>query len=221
MRRYRVPLAAAGVGVLVLLVFWFFVYQPRADTLDTVDAEAEQLTAQQQTVRRHIARLEAIAAEEERVRADLRTARELIPEGPQQPALLARLQDAADAAGVSLDGVTLGEPAPVQGAPAPDEPGTVLAQSPVTLSLAGDYFDLVELFRRVETDVPRAVLLDNVHLTEGEGGFPALSGVASGRAYSLVSSDDPDLAEGGQASTGASSGAEGGPDEAATGGDGA
>lgn len=220
MRRYRVPLAAAGVGVLVLLGFWFFVYQPRADTLDTVDAEAEQLTAQQQSVRRHIARLEAIAAEEERVRADLRTARELIPEDAQQPTLLARLQDAADAADVSLDGVTLGEPTPVQGAPTPEEPGTVLAQVPVTLTLAGDYFDLVALLRRIETDVPRAVLVDNVHLTEGDGGFPALSGVASGRAYSLVPADDTDPAEGGQASTGASSGA-GGPDEAATGGDGA
>lgn len=221
MRRYRVPLAAAGVGVLVLLGFWFFVYQPRVDTLDTVDAEAEQLTAQQQTVRRHIARLEAIAAEEERVRADLRTAGELIPEDAQQPALLVQLQEAADAADVHLDGVTLGEPSPVEGAPAPDEPGMVLAELPVTLTLAGDYFDLIALLRRVETDVPRAVLVDNVHLTEGEGGFPALSGVASGRAYSLVSSDDPDPAEGGQASTEASSGAEGGPDEPATGGDGA
>lgn len=228
MRRYRVPLAAAGVGVLVLVGFWFFVYQPRADTLDTVDAEAEQLTAQQQTVRRHIARLEAIAAEEERVRADLRTARELVPADVQQPALLARLQEAADAADVSLDEVTLGEPQPVPGAPAPEESGRVLAQLPVTLTLEGDYFALVELFRGVETDVPRAVLLDNVHLTEGEGGFPALSGVASGRAYSLMSSDDPDLAKGGQASTEGgqasaetSTGANGGPDETATGGDGA
>lgn len=218
MRRYRVPLAAAGVGALVLLGFWLFVYQPRADTLDTVEAEAEQLTAQQQTVRRHIARLEAIAGEEERVRADLRTARELIPEEAQQSALLAQLQDAADAAGVNLEGVTLGEPARVQGAPAPDEPGALLAELSVTLALEGDFFALVELLRQVETDVPRAVLVDNVHLTEGEGGFPVLSGVASGRAYALVRPDDPALAEDGQVSTGEATGSEGGSEEPATGG---
>lgn len=221
MRRYRVPLAAAGVGVLVVLGFWFFVHQPRADRLEDVDAEAEQLTAEQQTVRRHIARLEAIAAEEERVRADLRTAREMIPEDAQQPALLSQLQDAADAADVSLDGITLGDPAPVQGAPAPNEPGTVLAELPVTLRLEGDYFALVELFRRVETDVDRAVLVDDVHLTEGEDGFPALSGVASGLAYSVVSSDALNVAEGGQPATEPPTTPEGGPEEAARGGNGA
>lgn len=220
MRRYRVPLAAAGVGVLVVVAFWLFVQQPRADRLDRVEAETEQLTAQQQTVRGHIARLEAIAAEEERVRDDLRTARELIPEEARQSALLAQLQEGADAADVSLDGVTLGEPAPVQGAPAPDGPGAVLAQLPVTFTLEGDYFDLVDLLRRVETDVPRAVLVESVHLTEGEDGFPALSGVASGRAYSLVPSDALEPAEGGQGSAPASAGTEGGSEEPGTGGDG-
>lgn len=221
MTRYRVPLAAAGAGALLVLAFWVFVHQPRADSIDAVDAEAEQLRAQQQTVRRHIARLEAIAAEEDRIRADLRTANDLIPGDVRQPALLTRLQEAADAADVGLDGITLGEPTPVEGAPAPEEPGAVLAQLPVTLTVEGDYFALVDLLRRVETEVPRAVLVDNIHLTEAEGGFPALSGVAAGRAYSLVPSDDPGLAEDGQPSAEGSPGPEDRPDEAATEGDGA
>lgn len=200
MRRYRVPLAAAGLGVLLVLGFWLAVYQPRAGRVAALEAETEQLKSQQGVVRSAIARLEAIAAEEDRVRADLATAQQLIPTDVQQPALLAQLQDAADAADVGLDGVTFGEPTPVQGAPAPDEPGTVLAEVPVTLTLAGDYFALVDLLGRVERDVGRAVLVESFHLTEAEEGFPALSGVASGRVYSLVPGDDPALGAGGEGS---------------------
>lgn len=219
MRRYRVPLAAAGLGVLLVLGFWLAVYQPRAGRVAALEAETEQLKSQQGVVRSAIARLEAIAAEEDRVRADLATAQQLIPTDVQQPALLAQLQEAADAADVDLDGVTFGEPTPVQGAPEPDEPGTVLAEISVTLTLAGDYFELVDLLGRLERDVPRAMLVDNLHLTEAEEGFPALSGVASGRAFSLVPSDD--LAEGAQPSTEQPSGAQSAPDDAAAGGGGA
>lgn len=201
MRRYRVPLAAAGLGVLLVLGFWLAVYQPRAARVADLEAETEQLVAQQGVVRSAIARLEAIAAEEDRVRADLETARQLIPADARQPGLLAQLQGAADAAGVELDGVTLGELTPVEGAPETGEPGTVLAEFPVTITLAGDYFELVDLLGRVEREVDRAVLVDNLHLTEAEEGFPALSGVASGRAYSLVPADDPALAGAGEGST--------------------
>ena len=66
------------------------------------------------------------------------------------------------------DGLWAAVPDPAQGAVPADtgDPGTTLTNIPVTMVVHGGYFRTVDFFRRVEVDVPRAVLVQTVNIAE-------------------------------------------------------
>jgi Tfp pilus assembly protein PilO len=182
----RAPLFAV-LAVLVLTAgWWFLLYSPKADEQAAYELETTELVAQAQQLTNEVAELEAIKADELTYEAELARLDQYLPLDPQQPALLESLQLAADAAGVEITDFTVGEALPVVDAPAAFEPDRVLVEIPVSMTLDGGYFQLVDLLRRLEVDVDRAVMVDTVALAEGEDGFPSLTGTWSGRMFAIM-----------------------------------
>ena len=95
---------------------------------------------------------------------------------------------------MKLVSVTFGDPELPKDGPKSDVPGTVLVDMPVTIAVEGPFLRITDLLRRVEVEMHRAVLIDNVALTEGDAGFPVLTGTCSGRAFALLTEGDPLLA---------------------------
>ena len=195
MRRWRVPAAGVGAALVLLVIYFVGVHQPRRDRIAGLVEDANQLRLQQVPLQRDIKGLEQVAARETELSSALRHLERLIPSELAQPTLLAQLQTAAEGAEVELVSITFDEPAVPKGAPVSHLPGTVLVAMPVTVIVAGPYLGITDLLHRVEVDVDRALLVGTIALTEAEAGFPMLTGTWSGQAYALLPADDPLLVD--------------------------
>lgn len=184
--RHRAPLIGVAVALLTGIAFYFLLYQPRNEDLDEIAAETAELEGQRSSLQNEIARLREIEAREVEFRAALATLEEYIPSGIAQSALVRHMQLAVDQAGVALDTVTFGDPAAVAEAPPTGTPGTVLGTIPVSVTVEGGYFQMVDFLRRVEVDVPRAVLVETVSVTEGPDNFPQLSTTWNGELFAVI-----------------------------------
>ena len=176
----RIQLLLAILGALLLIVlFYLFLWQPRSDEIAEVRARTEQVEAQEQQVRIEIARLRAIRENAAELEADLNAAGAILPASAAGPPLLRQLQLAADDAGMNLQSVTFGRPV-VSGV------DPELAEMTVNVNVQGTYFQVVDFLRRVEDPriTPRGVLWGNVSMSITE--HPTLNVVLTGRAYALA-----------------------------------
>lgn len=180
------PLIGLGVAVLLGVGFFFLLYQPLADEQEVLEAETAELVSEQQRLRNEIAALEEIRDREVELRAQLTQLEEYIPSGIAQPTIIRQLQASADAAGTQVTSVTFGQPTLVEGAPPTGDPGAALAEITVSVNVEGGYFQVVDLFRRLEVEVPRAVLLTNFNMAEGEDGYPQLTSIWTARLFAVV-----------------------------------
>ncbi len=183
----KAPYLAIAACVLLAAAFFFLAWQPKDDEQTALEDETAQLEREASSLRNEIAALEEIKANEVEIRATIAKIGEYVPEGPAQGEVMRQLQDAADAAGVTVESMQFGEPQRVEEAPDTGEPGTVLASIDSSFNLEGEYFQIVDFMRRIEVDVPRAVLIRQLSLSEGgEEGFPTLSGSWSGDLFAVV-----------------------------------
>ncbi|MBW3602569.1 MAG: type 4a pilus biogenesis protein PilO [Actinobacteria bacterium] len=190
MRRYLVPIGGAVAAVALIAGFVFLLYRPADAEQARLERETAKLVTEQQALRNQISRLREIKANAADYRRRVARLAAYIPLGVEQPSAVAQLQAAADGAGVDVDSVTFARPLAVPEAPEPSEPDTVLAQTHVSHSVSGTYFQLVEYFRRLEYETPRAVLVQQLSFNEGEGGFPSLSVAWSGEVFSVLAADE-------------------------------
>ena len=197
MRRWRIPAAGVVAGLLLVGIYLAGFHGPRTDQIEERRAEAEQLRAQQEPLRREIKGLEQVAARQEQFGTALRQLEGLIPSGLAQPAFLLQLQGAADRAGVKLVSVTFADPAVPEGGPQSPVAGTVLVAMPLTVVVEGPFVKITDLLHRVEVDLDRAVLVGSLALTEADSRFPQLTGTWSGQVYALLRADDPLVAHAG------------------------
>lgn len=217
--KHRAPLIGVLVAVVLAAGYWFLLYKPALDEQAAHEAQTLELVEQQSQLRNELARLEEVRRDEDTYRAALARAEKFIPTGVAQPAVVDQLQRTADAAGVEITSVSFGEPTVVEGAPDTGDAETTLASISVSMVVEGRYFDTVDFFRRVEHDMPRAVLTSSVHLAEGEEKFPSLATTWGGNIFAVVpaaatvAADDPSAApdgtEQGADAEGASADAEG------------
>lgn len=183
----KAPYLAIAACVLLAAAFFFLAWQPKDDEQTALEDETAQLEREASSLRNEIAALEEIKANEVQIRATIAKISEYVPESPAQGEVMRQLQDAADAAGVTVESMQFGEPQRVEEAPDTGEPGTVLASIDSSFNLVGEYFQIVDFMRRIEVDVPRAVLIRQLSLSEGgEEGFPTLSGSWSGDLFAVV-----------------------------------
>lgn len=187
------------IGLLVALVlavgFWFLLYKPSGAEEQLVREEIATLEGQEASLRVELERLRGVQRREVEIRATLARLAELIPLGVAQPAAIRQLQRAADASGTEIASVTFGLPGvpdAAGGVVAGDTgtEGTVLAQIPVTIVAEGGYFQVVDFLRRLEVEVPRAVLIDGVSIAEAESGFPLLAATLTGRLFAVIATED-------------------------------
>ncbi len=186
--RTKSPLIALLVAVVLTAGYWFLLYSPKADEQAALEAETAQLEQEASSLRSQIAQLEEVKANRLEVRAALTRLEEYIPQGEVgQPAALRQFQLAADAAGTEITSLTFGEPEPIVDAPDTGNPKTALAGVAVSMVVEGGYFQLVDLMRRIEVDMPRALLVDGITVAEeAELGFPALSTTWTGSMFAVV-----------------------------------
>ena len=190
MKKYRVPLAAGGIALLLAVAFYFLAYSPRSDEQAQLETETAELQQRDSQLRAQIAQLEDIKANEGEIRRLLARARQLIPGLHAQPPLLGQLQRAADDAGVQVNQLALEDPTlvldPAGQPPDTGTPGTALAAIPVTMTVEGGYFQIVDLFRRLESDAERAILVQTLEAAEGDDGFPDLTMTWGGRLFAVL-----------------------------------
>ena len=193
--RFSAPLVAGLVALVLTVAFWFLLYKPARDQQAAVEAEIVTLEQQQSQLRTQIASLRDIESRQVEIRAALARLEEFIPSGPAQPTAIRQFQRAADAAGTEITSITFEEPqvpdAAAGAAPADTgEPGTTLANLPVTMTLEGGYFQIVDFFRRVEVDVPRATLVETLDVVEADETFPSLEATWTGQLFAIVPARD-------------------------------
>lgn len=194
--KHRAPIIGALVAVVLVVGYWFLLYKPAMEDQAAFEEETAELETVQRELRTEIAQLEAIRDDEEHIRAVVARQEEFLPNGAAQPRMVRELQQTADAAGVEITSVSFGEPTAVEGAPETGDPSTILASIAVNMVTEGGYFPTVDFLRRIEQDVPRAVLTQSVNLAEGEG-FPSLATTWAARVFAVVpvattvEADDP------------------------------
>lgn len=183
----KAPLLAILACVLLGVGFYFLAWQPKDDQQTAFEDETAELNDEASRLRNEVAALEQIRDNEAEVRATVDKLRQYVPEGPDQPTAVAQLQQAADAAGVEIASMQFSEPQALEGAPDTGDANTVVAAINASVSLEGGYFQMVDFMRRVEVEIPRAVLVRQLSLGEGgDAGFPTLAGTWSGDLFTIV-----------------------------------
>lgn len=179
MTRQAAILSALGV-VLILVLFYFFAFQPKNEELALIQEETDAAIAQQATLEARIAALQEVRLRAPEIEAALAAAESIIPREAALPSALRQLQLAADDSGVELISIAPGRPAVGEGEAA--------ELSTLTLSLAveGSYFQLVDFLRRIEDPAITPRGIEWTSGTVGAGQYPVLSVALSGEMYALL-----------------------------------
>jgi Tfp pilus assembly protein PilO len=194
----RAPLIAVACALLLTVAFWYLMYQPRQAEQSGYRDETTQLEDQANQVRAQLATLREIERNADDYRSQFERLAQYIPDTPAQPDALRELQRASDESGVEIIETAFGDPQQVAGAPQTGNEETTLAQIPTQMTVEGGYFQVVDLLRRIEVDLARAVRIDTIAMLEAEEEkFPRLSVTWNGQIFAVLPLADV-VDEGGQ-----------------------
>jgi type IV pilus assembly protein PilO len=173
--------------LLVLAAGWFLLVSPkRSDAAALRTQTAGQVSANAQ-LESQLQILKAQAKDLPKQQAKLASVAAKIPDNPALPSMIRALTTAATSAGVELVTVTPGPPTAVTAAPAAAtavRPGAVaatgsagqLAQIPLTLNIAGGYFQVEQFVSNLE-NLPRSMRVTGLTLAPGSNPVkPAAAG---------------------------------------------
>lgn len=172
-------------GVLLVVLWFFFLYKPSSDELAQVNEEIEAVEMQQDQLRVQLAQLQSIREDSPGLESTLAAYETLVPSDPGMPSLLRQLQTAANDSGLDLRSVAPSEPSPIEYGE--DAPATAEMQSiSLAVELEGGYFQLVDFLRRVEDPVivGRVMLVDA--LTVGLDEYPTLTVGITARVFTTA-----------------------------------
>jgi hypothetical protein len=173
-----------ALGVVLVLVLWYlFVWSPRVEALELVEADIQTTQASQASARARIGELQLVREQAPALQAELAAAASLMPRDTALPGALRQLQQAADDSGATLVSVSPARPEPVVGA---DDAATNLYALGLALELRGSYFQIVDTLRRLEDPAisPRGFVWESVTLTLDE--HPTLTVAVTGRMFSVL-----------------------------------
>jgi Tfp pilus assembly protein PilO len=157
--RSQTIVAAVGVALVLLLVF-FLLIRPRRAELGRVRNEVQSERDRTQQLEAELARLEALRDDAPRLQARLDEMRALVPERNDVSVFISQVQTAAVQAGVGFVQITPELPKP------PPE-GAQLAEVRTTIGARGGYFAIQDFIRRLY-DLERAVRIDGLTMTGTE-----------------------------------------------------
>ena len=186
-------------AVAVLAAGWVLLVTPKRSEAADLRQQASTQSASNEQLRIQLSMLKAQAKELPKEQAKLAAVAAKLPDNPAQPELLRALAAAADGAGVALVSVSPAALTPVVAATpaAPSADATAgpavaakvaaastLMAMPLTLVVAGDYFQVEQFVAAIE-NLPRAMRITNLALAAG-----AAAGAAPATAGTPVSLDD-------------------------------
>jgi Tfp pilus assembly protein PilO len=179
MTRLQVLLVALA-AVLVVVLFFFLVWQPGQNERDDLETQIQAAITRQEELTAERNRLREVRAEAPEIEAEVASIERIVPGTAEVPALLRQLQTAADDAGAVLRVVNPDRPEAVDG----DAEG--LASLAVSVQVEGSYFQLVDFVRRTEDPaiVARGIRWRTVAMSPLE--YPQLQAVISGHAFALL-----------------------------------
>lgn len=169
--------------LLVLAAGWFLLVSPKRSDAAALRTQAESQVSANAQLENQLQVLKAQAKDLPKQQAKLAAVAAKIPDNPALPAMIRALTTAATAAGVELVTVTPGPPAavtaapagapaaagpaaPAAGAPAAGGTAGTLAQIPLSLNVAGGYFQVEQFVSNLE-NLPRSMRVTNVTLAPG------------------------------------------------------
>ncbi len=181
----------ALVCLVVVAMSWFLLVSPRRGEAAEVRQEAEAARLQNDTMQTKIAQLKAQYAQLPARRAELREIYAQMPAAAAVPELIRSVTQLATASGMELKSITPqaavqidakgagaqagaspsaaptggegGTPAASPGA-SPATGGMRIVAVPIAISADGDYFQAVLFVKKVQTELPRAFLIDRLDI---------------------------------------------------------
>ena len=152
----QLKVASGVLAILAAVAYFFYVYQPQAEELETKQARVESLRTANDKVKRELARgsAEQLRQQAQTYAQNLELMRQLVPTGNEVPALLEQVSTAARRAGLDLSTV---EPQPVV-------VGDQFDTYRYKLSVFGNYHQVAEFLTNVGS-LTRIVAPQNVTLS--------------------------------------------------------
>jgi len=131
-----------GLGVVVLLVAWYFlIIGPKKDQAAVKNAEYETEKKSYEESRAKVQRIEEERSAAKQAAGDLLKLNKLIPADSQVPSMIVEMQSTADAAGIKF--MKIVPETPIAGT----QGGTIV---PFELNFQGGYYDVTDFLYRVE-----------------------------------------------------------------------
>jgi Tfp pilus assembly protein PilO len=221
------PIVAVLVIAALAIAFWMLALGPKREEADELGTQVTQLTSALEASRSEVAIATAAKHSFPADYQQLVTLGQAVPGGDETASLLVELEGLADNSGVSFNGIKLssesGESAPVTSTGSATEPApptevaasllplgaTIgsagLAVMPYSLDFSGDFFEIADFIRRVDSLVRpasakiavdgRLITIDGFALSIDQGrGFPHLTASFSVTTY--LTPPEPDIAAG-------------------------
>lgn len=142
----RQVLIAAGVGVLITVVFFFLLLLPKLNQISETQDDIDQARRAETELTADLNRLREVQRDAPETRARLARVADLLPSSPELPSFIRLLQQAADREGIDLQSI------------APSPPGELdqnVQQMTVSVLIEGS-------FRRTEGFLARLENLDRL-----------------------------------------------------------
>jgi Tfp pilus assembly protein PilO len=147
------------VGVLALLlitvIWWFVFFSPKRDAIDAAKAEQETAALRQETLETRLRQLRAIKDNELSYLFAIGQMESSIPATPQADAFIEDITFLAETTGVELGSISLTPPVA--------DPDTGGFEVPVSLTIEGEYFEVLGFLYGVEA-LDRLVRVDSIGL---------------------------------------------------------
>lgn len=169
-------------GLLVVVLWWFFVYSGLNSKASDVGDDIATAETEQATLTSDLRQLEALEARGPELAAQLAQLQQKLPATPDLSPFLDIATEIERASAVSFVSIAPGDPTQV---------GSV-ATVPLTIVVEGGYFEVLDYLRRIE-ELPRLVVVDGISLTadaapaagEAVGGPPTIQVTLTARMFSL------------------------------------
>jgi Tfp pilus assembly protein PilO len=170
-RSSRWALMTSALCLVLLVGTWLLLIAPRRS--QAAELQGQQVTTQQHNdeLTARIADLRSQYGQLPAKRAELAAVLQQIPSVADVPQLVREINTMAEASGVTVDAITRSPAATVTASAAKADPTTAgLVQIPLTMTLHGDYFQAMAFLQKLQTQLPRALLISGVQVAQNTSG---------------------------------------------------
>lgn len=154
------PIRLATVSAVLVMIaagYWFFVYQPKADEVTMLRANAQQLQRKLSNIRAVATNVGEFEQEVADLERELEKALKQLPDGKQFEDLLRDISTAGKQVGVSIKSISR----------EPEVAHDFYAEVPFRIVIEGGYHDLARFFERVGR-LPRIVNVGALRVSVGK-----------------------------------------------------